>query len=250
MPALGLPVSVSRLLRMLAFLVLAALAVAPAGARRPNLAKYPLRVHVLASDETHRSERMSPAASAACDSIEDILGAAGPGAGGISLGGFGGGDPCSLHPEMVTGRLLNIQDYDPVFSGMGRADLVTPPAGAEGLSFRYDNCSRVRVLTGFRSLPARWKRPGQTLEVLVPNDDIPTNGKPLQPVRCTMKVTVHDFVYLLLPNGKVVQVAKDEYWKRPALRVFLTGRTIAVQERPKQFTVPAHPAPVTQSPNN
>jgi hypothetical protein len=214
-----------------------------AGALKPKLAKYPLRVHVLASDETHMSERMSPGAAAACDSIEDILGAAGPGVGGpVSLSGLGGGDPCSLHPEMVTGRLLNIQDYDPVFSGAGRADLVTPPAGTVGFSFKYDNCSRVRVLTGFRSMPARWKKPGQTLEVLVPNDDIPKNGKPLQPVRCTMSVTVHDFVYLLLPSGKMVEVAKEDYWRRPALREFLSGRTVVVQQRPKEYTVSAHPA--------
>jgi len=242
MVAPGLRLSSFQLRSVLAALGLAVLGAAPAAALKPKLAKYPLRVHVLASDETHRSERMSPGAAAACDSIEDILGAAGPGVGGpVTLNGMGGGDPCSLHPEMVTGRLLNIQDYDPVFSGAGRADLVTPPAGTVGFSFKYDNCSRVRVLTGFRSMPARWKKPGQTLEVLVPNDEIPKNGKELPPVRCTMSVTMHDYVYLL-PSGKVVQVAKDDYWKRPALRVFLSGRTAAVQQRPKEYTVSAHPA--------
>jgi hypothetical protein len=234
---------------MLVVLLLAALCVAPAGARRPNLAKYPLRIHVLASDETHRSERMSPGASAVCDSIDDILGAAGPGvAGPISLSGMGGGDPCSLHPEMVTGRLLNVQDYDPVFSGGGRADLVSPPAGTQGISFQYDNCSRVRVPIGFQSLPARWKKPGKRLEVLIPSDEIPENGKPLRPVRCSFTVTVHDFVYLLLRNGKVVEVSQEDYWKKPALRALLSGSTQAIQQRPKQFTVPAHPTPVTQNP--
>jgi hypothetical protein len=220
-----------------------ALAGAPeAGAWRPDLAKYPLRVHVLASDETHMSERMRPGDSAACDTIDDILGAVSPNPGGpISLTGLSGGDPCSLHPEMVTGRLLNVQDYDPVFSGTGRADLVSPPESTRGIAFQYDNCSRVRVLSGFQSLPARWKRQGQTLEVLIPSDEVPVNGRPVPPVRCTFAVTLHDFVYLRLPTGRLVEVSQEVYWSWPALRAFLSGGKQVVQERAKSFTVSAHP---------
>jgi hypothetical protein len=213
----------------------------PAGAGSPNPAKYPLRIHVLAADESHKTPRMSPGDSVVCDEIEGMLDSISPNPGGpISLTGLSG-DPCSLHPEMVTGRLLDITDDDPVFSGAGRADLVSPPSTTQGLSFQYDNCSRVRVHPGFQSLPARWKKPGQKLEVLIPSDEIPQEGRPLPPVRCTFTVTLHDFVYLLLRNGKLIEVSQEVYQERPALRMFLSGIPLAVQPRSEQFTVPAHP---------
>jgi hypothetical protein len=212
-----------------------------ADARGPKLSRYPLRLHVLASDETHKTPRMNPADSVACDSIEGMLDSISPNPGGpITLAGLSG-DPCSFHPEMITGRLLNVQDYDPVFSGSGRGDLVSPPAGTQGISFSYNNCSRIRVHPGFQSLPARWKKPGKSLEVLVPSDAIPDSGRPLPPVRCTFAVTPHDFVYLLLRTGRLIEVSQDAYLQRPALRIFLNGTAETVQRRP-DYTLPAHPA--------
>jgi hypothetical protein len=214
----------------------------PAGARSPNLAKYPLRIHVLASDETYRTPRMGPADSVVCDAIEGMSDSISPNPGGpVTLTGLSG-DPCLLHPEMVTGRLLDVQDYDPVFSGGGRGDLVSPPSTTQGFTFHYDNCSRVRVRAGFQSLPARWKKAGKKLEVLIPSDEIPVNGRPLPPVRCSFTVTLHDFVYLLLRNGRLVEISQDVYRERPALRTFLSGRPPVVQSRAEEFTVSAHPA--------
>ena len=237
MPGPGLPLS--RVVRILP--LLASLSAAPAGARNPNLSRYPLRVHVLASDETHKTPRMSPGESVVCDSIEGMLDSISPNPGGpISMSGVSS-DPCSLHAEIVTGRLLDIQDEDPVFSGEGRGDLISPPTAAQALTFRYDNCSRVRVHPGFQSLPARWKQPGKKLEVLIPSDDIPVNGRPLPPLKCSFTVTLHDFVYLLLRNGRLVDVSQEDYWKRPVLRALLSGVTQTVQPRPEEFTVPAHP---------
>jgi len=241
MPVPGLPFAISRPLRFLPLFLFAALWAAPAGARNPNLSKYPLRVHVLASDETHKSPRMSPGESVACDQIEGMLDTISPNPGGpITISGISG-DPCSMHPEIITGRLLDIQDDDPVFSGEGRGDLVSPPSTTQALTFHYDDCSRVRVHPGFQSLPARWKKPGQKLEVLVPSDEIPVSGRPLPPLKCSFTVTLHDFVYLLLRNGKLVEVSQEDYLKRPVLRVLLSGIAPAVQPRPEQFTVPAHP---------
>jgi hypothetical protein len=236
----GLRSAISR--RTLPLLFLASLCAHPAVAHSPNPSKYPLRIHVLAADESHRTPRMSPGDSVVCDQIEGMIDSISPNPGGpISLTGLSG-DPCSLHPEMVTGRLLDVTDDDPVFSGAGRADLVSPPLTTQGLSFQYDNCSRVRVHPGFQSLPARWKKAGQKLEVLIPSDDIPQDGRPLPPVRCTFTVTMHDFVYLLLHNGKLIEVSQEDYRERPALRMFLSGIPLAVQPRPTQFTIPAHPA--------
>ena len=238
MPRPVLPVLKS--LAVPALLLSLSLVTPTAGARPPKPSRYPLRVHVLASDASYKTPRMSPGESAACDAIEGVLDVVSPSPyGPVSLTGISG-DPCSLHPEMVTGRVFDL-DEDPVFSGEGRADLVSPPTTTQGFSFRYDNCGRMRVNTGFQSLPARWKSPGKKLEVLIPSDEIPANGRPLKPQRCILTVTMHDFVYLLLRNGAIVQVSQDAYWKKPALRVFLTSTVQTVQKRPDQFTTPAHP---------
>jgi hypothetical protein len=237
--ASGFGVLVSRSLRILPLLCVS-FAAGTAGAGNPNLARYPLRIHVLASDETHKTPRMSPGDSVACDAIEGITDSISPNPGGpVTLTGLSG-DLCSLHPEMITGRLLDVQDSDPAFSGEGRGDLVSPPTTTQGFSFHYDNCSRIRVHPGFQSLPARWKQPRKKLEVLIPSDDIPEEGRPLPPVRCTFSVTMHDSVYLLLRNGRLIEVSQDAYRERPALRVFLSGTTEAVQRR-QEFTEPAHP---------
>jgi hypothetical protein len=241
MPRPGLPLSLSRFLRIVGLFLFASLCAAPAGARKPNLAKYPLRVHVLASDETHKTPRMSPAESVVCDEIAGMMDSISPNQGGpISLSGISS-DPCSLHPEIVSGRLLNVGDEDPEFSGEGRGDLVSPPTTTQGVTFKYDNCVRVRVHPGFESLPARWRKQGKKLEVLIPSDDIPVNGRPLPPVKCSFNVTLHDFIYLLLRNGKIVEVSQEVYQARPALRDFLSGRPETIQRRLEEFTVPAHP---------
>jgi hypothetical protein len=212
-----------------------------AWARGPKLSQYPLRVHVLASDETHRTPRMNPGEAVACDGVDDMLSAVDHGT-DASFSPMGiSGDPCSLNAGVVVGRLLNI-DAEPVFSGEGRGDLVTPPSGTQGVTFQYDDCLRVRPHSGFTSLPARWKKNGK-LEVLFPSDAIPVRGKALPPVRCPLQVTMHDFVYLRLHDGKIVEVSEEFYQSKPALRVFLSGGGgETVQMRPQQLAVAAPPA--------
>jgi len=213
----------------------------PSHARTPNPARYPLRLHVLASDTTYRTPRMNPGIPASCDTVDGVLSSISLSSGGpVSLNGFSG-DPCAVGPDFMRGGMLDNHDYDPVFSGTGRADLVSPPSTTQGLSCRYHNCGRVRVPLGFTSLPARWKSPGRKLEVLIPSDRIPVKGRPIPPERCTLTVTLHDFVYLLLHNGNLIEISQDDYWKKPALRVFLSGRAPAIQPRLQQYTIPAHP---------
>ena len=238
MPRPGLPIS--RPVRTVAVCLLASLSVAPAGAGGPKLTRYPLRLHVLASDQTSATKRMSPSEAAACDAIDGGYSSMDIDSGAMPIGGFSG-DPCSLNPGIFAGRLLALRSNDLVYAGAGRADLVSPPAGTQGLTFQYGNCSRVRVLPGFQGLPARWKKPGKQLEVLIPTDEIPVGGRPLPPERCTFTVSLNDFVYLLLRNGAIIQVSQEVYWKRPALRVFLSGVTQTIQRRPEDFTVSAHP---------
>jgi len=241
MPGSRLPLSISRFLRILPLFLFAPLSTAPAGARSPNLSRYPLRVHVLASDETYKTPRMSPAESVACDAIDDMLSSISPNPGGpVSISGVSS-DPCSLHADIVAGRLMDIQGEE-AFSGEGRGDLISPPSTAQGINFQYDDCSRVRVQPGFQSLPARWKKRGQKLEVLIPSDDIPESDRPLPPVKCSFTVTLRDFVYLRLRNGKLIEVSQEDYWKKPVLRTLLSGGTQTIQPRAQQLTVAAYPA--------
>ncbi len=216
---------------------LCVLSAAPLAARAPNPAKYPLRVHILAADRTDRVQRMKPGESVACDAIDDMVSSISPNPDGpVTLSGVFS-DPCSFHADVIVGRQLDISNGY-VYSGAGRADLVSPPGGMQGFSFHYQGCGRVRVMPGFQSLPARWKKPGQ-LEVLLPSDDIPVAGRALRAERCTLAATMHDFVYLLLPNGSLVQVSQDFYWKHSGLRVFLRGNPETVEQRVKQFTISA-----------
>jgi hypothetical protein len=211
--------------------------VSPLYARTPDLAKYPLRVHIIAADRTDRVERMKPGESVACDAINDMVSSISPNPDGpVTLTGVFS-DPCSFHADVVVGRQLSVNNGY-VYSGEGRADVVAPPRTTQGLSFRYRNCGRLRVMPGFQSLPARWKKPG-VLEVLLPSDEIPVNGREPRPERCTLTATVHDFVYLLLHSGAVVEVSQEAYWSHPGMRAFLRGNPETVAQRVKEFTVAA-----------
>jgi hypothetical protein len=234
----GLSPSLSRSLTLLPGLLLALLS-APAHAHNPKPEKYPLRIHVLAAGVTHRTPRMSPGSSVACDTVDDILSAVTPNPGGpVTLTGVSG-DPCSIHADIVTGRYLDSPDQEPAFSGEGRGDLVSPPTTTQAITFNYDDCSRIRVRPGFQSLPARWKKPGQKLEVLIPSDEIPnrTAARPLPPVKCSFRVTLLDFVYLRLPTGKLIAISQDIYRTKPALRNFLSGGTQTIQQRTPPLSI-------------
>ncbi len=169
--------------------------------------KYPLRLHVLAMDDTHRTVRMQP--DWCSSSVPDMSGA--------------DTAPCS------NGGSSSLGGGDDDFAGTGRADLVTPPSSTMGLSFTYEGCSRVRVAPGFQGLEARWLKPGSKLQVLIPTDAI-TEGR-VQTQRCTLRVITHDFVYLRLHNGAIVRVSQEAYWNKPALRVFLKGGSETLERR-------------------
>jgi hypothetical protein len=185
-----------------------------------------LRVHVLAAGEAQREDRMSPAGSVACDAIDDMISSSSDNSDGTISGiGISGifGDPCSFNTGPLAGRLLYVQSEESYW-GEGRGDLVSPPGGTLGISFQYKDCVRVRVL--------------------IPSDGIPVAGRPLPPVKCSFTVTQHDFVYLLIPPGRLIQVSQEVYWAKPALRLYLSGGTQSMQRRPAQeVAVAAHTAP-------
>jgi hypothetical protein len=184
----------------------------------PSNKNWPLRLHILAIDDTHRTVRMQPNWSSG------------------SMPDFSGGDVSM--PQSESSLTLGGGDDD--FSGAGRADLVTPPDGTVGLNFTYEGCPRVRVPPGFQGLEARWKKPGSKLEVMIPTDAV-TDGPP-RTQRCTLKLTTQPFVYLRMRNGAIMRVSQEAYLKKPSLRVFLSGGTETLQRRtPKLPGSTPHP---------
>ena len=169
--------------------------------------KYPLRLHVLAIDDTRPTVRMQP--NWCSTAVPDTS------TGEIS--------PCSNSGSMSLGG------GDDDFSGAGRADLVMPPNHTAGLNFTYEGCGRVRVAPGFQGLEARWKKPGSKLEVMVPIDAV-TDGR-VRMQRCTLKVVTQEFVYLRMHNGTLVRVSEEAYWNKPSLRMFLSGGSETLSRR-------------------
>jgi hypothetical protein len=195
----------------------ACLALMAGRAQDAKAAKYPLRIHLLAIDDTHKTVQMQP--NWCSTSIPNMGADMGMGVGGVEQV-----DPCGRGG----GSAYLGRDSD--FSGAGRADLVSPPTGAQALNFTYEGCSRVRVPPGFQGLQARWKKPGK-LEVLIPSDSIGGDNLPSPTQKCTLYTTLHEFVYLRLPNGTLLKVSQDAYMAKPALRVFLSGGSAGLQQR-------------------
>jgi hypothetical protein len=177
-----------------------------------KLSRYPLRLHVLALDDTHRTVRLQP--NWCAGTVPDLDGA----------GSAGGANPCSASGSAALGG-------DDDFSGTGRGDLVTPPQTTQAFSFTYEGCSRVRVPPGFQGLPARWKRPGSKLEVLIPTDALVGADRALPAQKCTLTVVLRDFVYLRLRSGAIIQVSQDAFRAKPSLRVFLSGGPQQLERR-------------------
>ena len=81
------------------------------------------------------------------------------------------------------------QSLDQV-DGDGRANLYEG-GDPRGFDFRYVCGDRLRVSPGFETYMARWKKSGQTLEIL-----LPVFGKPNAVESCELKVLVKDSAYI------------------------------------------------------
>ena len=179
--------------------ILPLLLCASAGAAGPNLAKYPLRIQVLTSNSGSRFPTVFVPNIPTID------------------------DADSSDAALMVGSFYQQIDPKPVFYGVGRADLLAPPA-TQGLTFRYNGCAaRIRVSMPRLPLAARWKTPGKKLEVLLPADDAPSPGHSIRIKKCTLAVTLHRNVYLRLRNGLLVQVSQQDYARKPALHEFVVG---------------------------
>lgn len=73
--------------------------------------------------------------------------------------------------------------------GEGRANLYEK-GEPRGVDFSYRCSDRLRVSPGYETYLARWKKPGQTLEIL-----LPVFGKPGAADGCELKVLMKDTAY-------------------------------------------------------
>jgi hypothetical protein len=99
------------------------------------------------------------------------------------------------------------------FYGVGEANLLLLP-GAEAIDYQYADCqSPIRLMAaGHRALAARWKKRGKELEVLVPYSE---GGRPIDPdkirfTKCTLKVVIHDFVFVPRKASSLTVPAQEE----------------------------------------
>jgi hypothetical protein len=74
--------------------------------------------------------------------------------------------------------------------GEGRANLFEN-GEPRGMDFQFDCSRRLMASSGYETFPAKWKKPNQQLEVLIPEF-----GKENSYSTCTFKVQMKDFAYL------------------------------------------------------
>ena len=74
--------------------------------------------------------------------------------------------------------------------GEGRANLFEN-SEARGMDFQFDCAERLQTSSGFETFPAKWKKPNQELEVLMPEF-----GKADKYDKCRFKVQMKDFAYV------------------------------------------------------
>lgn len=79
--------------------------------------------------------------------------------------------------------------------GEGRANLFEN-GEARGVDFQFNCPQRLETSSGFETFPAKWKKPNQELEVLLPQF-----GKTDKYDKCKFEVQMKDFAYLRQHNG-------------------------------------------------
>jgi hypothetical protein len=123
--------------------------------------------------------------------------------------------------------------------GEGRANLFEN-SEPHGLDFGYRCGQRLRVSAGYETYPARWKKPGRQLEIL-----LPVMGKPGVMSACELKVDMKETVYFRhngLLNEEPGTVFKD--WMQKHDYDPEHGKNMPVfPSPPSNATAPAEPKP-------
>ena len=88
--------------------------------------------------------------------------------------------------------------------GEGRADLFENGM-VHGVDFSYECDQKLKSSFGYETYPARWKKPGQQLTVL-----LPVFGKSNTFFTCTLKTDVKSFTYVR-SQGRLISESPDKY---------------------------------------
>ena len=90
--------------------------------------------------------------------------------------------------------------------GEGRANLFEN-SEARGVDFTFDCSEKLKASFGYETYPAKWKKPGQELVVL-----LPVFGKSNAYFTCNFKTDIKDFTYVTR-NGNRAEEPVTEYKK-------------------------------------
>jgi len=89
--------------------------------------------------------------------------------------------------------------------GDGRANLFENGM-AHGVDFSYDCGEKFHSSFGYETYPAKWKKPGRELVVL-----LPVFGKSNTYFTCDFKTDVKSFAYAASRDGRMSEVPADQY---------------------------------------
>jgi hypothetical protein len=95
-----------------------------------------------------------------------------------------------------------VPDY---VDGEGVAD-VFENGTPESFLFTYSCMDALRASTGYMTLPARWKKRGKTVEILLPEA-----GKPWNNVACELRTEMRDGLAFYWKDGKMLEEASATF---------------------------------------
>jgi hypothetical protein len=116
--------------------------------------------------------------------------------------------------------------------GEGRANIFEN-GEARGVDFTFDCSEKLKASFGYDTYPARWKKPGQELVVL-----LPVFGKTNAFFTCNFKTDVKDFAYLR-HNDKMTSEPVAEYKKWMAKHDYDPEHGKNAPTKPQQGEEPA-----------
>jgi hypothetical protein len=122
--------------------------------------------------------------------------------------------------------------------GEGRADLYDG-GEARGVDFNYDCGEKVRASFGYQTYPARWKKPGKELVVL-----LPVFGQSGQFFTCHFHTDVKDFAYAMGKDGlKSEPVAQFKEWMERHDYDPEHGKNVPMRTQAREGEAPMPPPP-------
>jgi hypothetical protein len=127
--------------------------------------------------------------------------------------------------------------------GDGRANLFENGM-AHGVDFSYECSEKVRASFGYETYPAKWKKPGRELVVLMP-----VFGKSNTYFTCDFKTDVKSFAYAATKDGRMTEEPADQFKTWMAKHDYDPehGKNMPVRlQADSSAAKPSEPAPATQ----